>query len=177
MSTYFTTEAYFWKPKTRTDYRGTLPCWLFFKFFLILKIQLYSQGILALLPWLYTGALQFHKGLLPSTLIVLLLYHTFLNLSRGFYKKLKNFFIFFLWSNIRDLNPCLNLGKVLFYHWTNTAYMVRVKGFEPLAPCSQSTYATELRYTPKAPHYAICSFAFCDVDYYTHLCTVCQHLF
>ncbi len=27
-------------------------------------------------------------------------------------------------------------------------YMVGVKGFEPPAPCSQSTCATRLRYTP-----------------------------
>ena len=29
--------------------------------------------------------------------------------------------------------------------------MVGVRGFEPPAPCSQSTYATRLRYTPALP--------------------------
>ena len=56
--------------------------------------------------------------------------------------------------------------------------MVGVKGFEPPAPCSQSTYATKLRYTPLDP-VAVTAVGFAPDDeiYLTIPASICQHLF
>ena len=56
--------------------------------------------------------------------------------------------------------------------------MVGVKGFEPPAPCSQSTYATKLRYTPLEP-VAVTAVGFAPDDeiYLTIPASICQHLF
>ena len=56
--------------------------------------------------------------------------------------------------------------------------MVGVKGFEPPAPCSQSTYATKLRYTPLDP-VAVTAVGFAPDDeiYLTIPVSICQHLF
>ena len=56
--------------------------------------------------------------------------------------------------------------------------MVGVKGFEPPAPCSQSTYATKLRYTPLDP-VAVTAVGFAPDDeiYLTISASICQHLF
>ena len=55
---------------------------------------------------------------------------------------------------------------------------VGVKGFEPPAPCSQSTYATKLRYTPLDP-VAVTAVGFAPDDeiYLTIPASICQHLF
>ena len=49
--------------------------------------------------------------------------------------------------------------------------LVGVKGFEPPAPCSQSTCATRLRYTP----YITARTG--DVDYYSQTPVSCQYVF
>ena len=56
--------------------------------------------------------------------------------------------------------------------------MVGVKGFEPPAPCSQSTYATKLRYTPLDP-VAVTAVGFAPDDeiYLTIPASICQHPF
>ena len=53
-----------------------------------------------------------------------------------------------------------------------------MKGFEPPAPCSQSTYATKLRYTPLDP-VAVTAVGFAPDDeiYLTIPASICQHLF
>ena len=48
-------------------------------------------------------------------------------------------------------------------------FLVGVKGFEPPAPCSQSTCATRLRYTPLKT--TACTG---DVDYYIQSGATCQ---
>ena len=58
------------------------------------------------------------------------------------------------------------------------ATLVGVRGFEPPAPCSQSTYATKLRYTPLDP-VAVTAVGFAPDDeiYLTIPASICQHLF